>query len=97
MAGYGITNYFKGGTKAQYDATVAAVHPDGGKGLPPGQSHHFAGETGDGFVVVAIWDSKAKWEAFRDATLVPVLTSAEGVLPGPPAETDFEVHNEMHA
>lgn len=97
MARYVITNYFKDGTKAQYDATLAAVHPDGGKDLPPGQSYHFAGETGDGFMVVAVWESKAEWEKFRDETLVPTLTSTDGVLPGPPTETHFEVHNEMHA
>lgn len=97
MAGYAITNYFKGGTKAQYDATVEAVHPDGGKGLPAGQTHHFAGETGDGVMVIAIWDSKETWEKFRDTTLVPILTSTDGVLPGPPTETHFAIHNEMHA
>lgn len=97
MAGYGITNFFKGGTKAQYDATVAAVHPDGGKALPPGQTYHAAGETDGGFIVVAIWDSKETWEKFRDATLIPNLTSAEGVFPGPPTEQDFVIHNEMKA
>ena len=97
MAGYGITNYFKGGTKEQYDATIKVVHPDGGKGLPAGQTYHAAGETGDGFLVIAIWDSKAPWEKYRDGTLVPTLTSADGVLPGPPTETDFEIHNERRA
>ena len=97
MAKYGITNHFKGGTKEQYDATIKVVHPDRGKGLPAGQTYHAAGETGDGFLVIAIWDSKATWEKFRDGTLVPTLTSADGVLPGPPTETDFEIHNERRA
>ena len=53
---YGITHKFKGGTKEQYDASVAVVHPP--EGLPDGQLHHFAGETSDGWIVVAIHDSK---------------------------------------
>jgi len=97
MAGYGITNYFKGGTKAQYDATIKAVHPDGGKGLPAGQTYHAAGPTADGFLVIAIWDSKGTWEKFRDETLVPTLTSADGVLPAPPTTMEFEIHNENRA
>jgi hypothetical protein len=44
---YGVTHKFKGGTKEQYDATVAVVHPP--EGLPEGQIHHFAGETPDGW------------------------------------------------
>ena len=36
--GIGITHKFKGGTKQQYDASIAVVHlPDG---LPEGQIHH---------------------------------------------------------
>ncbi|MCJ7437454.1 MAG: hypothetical protein MUP97_06800 [Acidimicrobiia bacterium] len=97
MAGYGITNYFKGGTKAQYDATIKAVHPDGGKGLPAGQTYHAAGPTDHGFLVVAIWDSKDTWEKFRDGTLVPTLGSLDGALPGPPTGMEFEIHNEITA
>lgn len=91
---YGITHYFKGGTKEQYDNTVKVVHPNGGKGLPAGQTYHAAGETGDGFTVVAIWDSKADWEKFRDDTLGPAFASVENALPGPPEEHAFDVHNE---
>src|SRR5712692_4326283 len=61
MATFGITHYFKGGTKEQYDNTVKVVHPNGGKGLPPGQTYHAAGPTADGFLVVAMWDTKASW------------------------------------
>jgi hypothetical protein len=95
MAKFGITNHFKGGTKEQYDNTVKVVHPDGGKALPAGQVYHAAGPTSDGFVVVAIWDSKASWEKFRDETLLPAFASGENTLPGPPQITEFDVHNEM--
>jgi len=94
---YGIVNYFKGGTKAQYDATVEKVHPGAG-GLPPGQTHRTAGETGDGFVVCATWESKAAWEKFRDGTLLPALGDlGDKGLPGPPQTWEFDVHNEAHA
>ena len=97
MARFGITHHFKGGTREQYDNTVKVVHPNGGKGLPPGQTYHAAGATADGFLVVAMWDSKASWEKFRDETLMPAFAGVQNALPGPPEETEFEVHNEVTA
>lgn len=94
---HGITHHFKGGTKEQYDNTVKVVHPNGGKGLPPGQTYHAAGPTADGFLIVAMWDSKASWENFRDKTLQPGLASVQNPLPTPPEETAFDVHNEATA
>jgi hypothetical protein len=94
---YGIVNYFKDGTKAQYDATVEKVHPDNGKGLPPGQTHRVGGETDDGFIVCATFESKAAWEKFRDGTLLPALGElGDKGLPGPPQTWEFEVYNEAH-
>jgi heme-degrading monooxygenase HmoA len=93
---FGITNRFKGGKKAHYDAVVERVHP--ADGLPEGQTHHFAGETDDGFIVVAIWDSRDSWNRFRDETLMPGLQEAgQDGFPEPPDVTEFEVHNERHA
>jgi hypothetical protein len=97
MAKYGLTHHFKGGTKEQYDNTVKVVHPNDGKGLPAGQTYHAAGPTSDGFVVVAIWDSAASWETFRDGTLLPGLATIANAIPAPPTETTFEVHNEVTA
>ncbi len=61
---YVIVNDFEGGTKEQYDATTAVVHPPGD--LPAGQTHHYAGPSANGWVVVAVWESKEIWEKFRD-------------------------------
>lgn len=97
MAGYGITHFFPGGTKEQYEKTLTLVHPDGGTSLPAGQTYHAAGPTGDGWLVVAMWDSKDVFESFRDGTLGPALHDADGVLPGPPVETSFEVDHESTA
>ena len=93
---FGVTHKFKGGTKEQYDATAAVVHPP--TGLPDGQIHHFAGKTPDGWIVVAIHDSQGSWERFRDETLLPGLEEVgDNGLPGPPEETTFEVEIEEHA
>ncbi len=51
---YVIVNEFEGGTREQYDATTAVVHPPGG--LPAGQTHHYAGLSASGWVVVAVWE-----------------------------------------
>jgi hypothetical protein len=95
MAAYGITHYFEGGTKEQYENTVKAVHPDNGKSLPPGHTYHAAGPTDGGFLIVAIWDSKESFEKFRDEALLPAFASVENPLPGPPVETTFDVYNEQ--
>jgi hypothetical protein len=87
---FGIIHRFPGGTMEQYEASLAAVHPADGS-LPPGQTHHFAGPTDDGWVIVAIHDSKESWERFRDETLMPKLQQGvEGGFQGPPQETSFE-------
>jgi hypothetical protein len=94
---YAISNKYPGGTREQYQAVVAKVHPP--DGLPDGQKHHYAGPTEDGgWLVVAIWDSKESFEKFRDETLFPSLQSLgdEG-LPGPPEMDAFEITNEMAA
>jgi hypothetical protein len=90
---FGITHTFKGGTAEQYDRSIKVVHPNEGKGLPAGQTYHAAGETNDGFVVVALWDSEASWLKFRDETLLPGLAKVDGGLVGPPEEVSFPVHN----
>ena len=90
---YGIVHYFPGGTKEQYEVTLAAVHPDRGS-LPIGQTFHAAGASPGGWTVVAIHDSKESWERFRDGTLMPrIQQGIEGGFTTPPQETVFEVHN----
>ena len=90
---YGIVHFFAGGTKEQYEASLAAVHP--GKGtLPAGQIYHAAGPSAGGWTVIAIHDSRASWERFRDEILMPRLT--QGIAGGfttPPQEQAFEVYN----
>jgi len=88
---FGVVHRFPGGTKEQYEAARAAVHPP--DGLPEGQIVHIAGSTDDGWIVVALHESRESYERFRDETLNPGLQSAEGAFTTAPQETQFEVHN----
>ena len=94
---HGIVHTFPGGTKEQYEATLAAVHPSDG-GLPDGQTFHAAGPSADGWVVVAVHDSQESWERFRDGTLMPAMSAGiDGGFPTPPHETSFVVENHQSA
>jgi hypothetical protein len=94
---YGIIHRFAGGTEDQYRVTLAAVHPSDGS-LPEGQVLHVAGQTDDGWVIVAIHESQNSWENFRDGTLMPRLQAGiEGGYQAPPQETAFEVRNQQSA
>jgi hypothetical protein len=95
---YGIVHQFRGGTKQQYEASIAAVHPSGGRELPAGQVFHAAGPSADGWTVVAIHDSQESWEEFRDNVLMPQLQAGiEGGFEVPPEETVFSVENQQSA
>jgi hypothetical protein len=86
---YVIVHDFEGGTREQYDATAAVVHPP--DGLPAGQMRHYAGPSANGWIVVAVWESKEDWETFRNETLLPALESLDAGLPGPPKATEFDI------
>ena len=88
---YLITHFYEGGTREQYEATLAAVHPDGG--LPAGQLHHLAGPTEGGYLVVALWDSKESSDTFVQETLIPALPNVQGGFEGPPEERTAELDN----
>ena len=90
---YAIVHHFAGGTKEQYEAGVAAVHPSRDT-LPEGQIYHAAGPSAGGWTVIAIHDSRESWERFRDGILMPRMQEGiPGSFSGPPQETAFEVHN----
>ena len=94
---YGVIHQFKGGTKDQYEASIAAVHPADGS-LPAGQVFHAAGPSADGWTVFAMHDSKESWETFRDSILMPRMQQGiRGGFTEPPQEAVFEVLNEDRA
>jgi hypothetical protein len=90
---YAIVHYYPSGTKEQYEASIAAVHPSR-KSLPKGQIFHAAGPSAGGWTIVAVHDSKESWERFRDGILTPRLQKGiKGGFTTPPQETSFDVHN----
>ena len=90
---YAIVHHFPGGTKEQYEASIAAVHP-ARDALPKGQIFHAAGPSAGGWMIVAIHDSKESWERFRDGILRPAMGKGiKGGFGSPSQETGFEVHN----
>ena len=62
---YAVVHHFPGGTQAQYEASIAAVHPADGS-LPDGQIFHAAGPSTGGWTVTAVHQSRESSERFRD-------------------------------
>ncbi|MEP6666441.1 MAG: hypothetical protein ABJA81_08345 [Nocardioidaceae bacterium] len=92
---YGIVHHFPGGTREQYEASIAAVHPTEG-GLPDGQTFHAAGPSSGGWTIMAIHDSKESWERFRDDILLPRMQQGiEGGFATPPDETTVDLYKVM--
>ena len=89
---YAIVHHFPGGTKEQYEASIAAVHP-GKDSLPKGQIFHAAGPSSGGWTIIAVHDSQESWERFRDGVLLPRMQQGiAGGLPAPPQETAIDVY-----
>jgi hypothetical protein len=91
---FAIVHYFPGGTKEQYDASIAAVHPGEGR-LPDGQIFHAAGPSPGGWTIVAVHESKESWERFRDGILRPKMQQGIKNALGPPEETEIDVYKLM--
>lgn len=95
---YGIVHHFPGGTKEQYEASIATVHPDDGRTLPEGQFFHVAGPSDGGWTIVAIFDSEESWDRFLNDTLLPRFEQGiDGGFTEPPVATTFPVHNQQTA
>lgn len=89
---YGIVHFFPGGTKEQYEVSMAAVHPGPDK-LPDGQVFHAAGPSAGGWTIMAVHESQESWERFRDQILMPRMQAGiEGGFPTPPEETAIDLY-----
>ena len=88
---YAIIHFFPGGTKKQYEASIAAAHPSKTR-LPKGQIFHAAGPSAGGWTIVAIHESKKSWVEFRDTILMPRMQAGiKGGFTPPPQETAVEI------
>jgi hypothetical protein len=91
-APYGVVHFFPGGTKDQYEASIAAVHPGEGL-LPEGQTFHAAGPSAGGWTIMAVHESKESWEKFRDGILMPRMQAGiSGGFESPPEETVVDLY-----
>ena len=92
---YAIVHHFPGGTREQYEASIAAVHPSDGS-LPEGQIFHAAGPSTGGWTVMAVHDSQASWERFRDNILLPRMQQGiAGGFESEPEETVIDLYKVM--
>ena len=74
----------------ELEAAREALH---GK-LPKGQIFHAAGPVPGGWTIMAVHDSKASWEAFRDGILMPRMKAGiKGGFANPPQETAIDLYN----
>ncbi len=90
---YGIVHHFPTGTREQYEASIAAVHPDRAT-LPKGQIFHAAGPSNGGWTIIAVHESKESWEQFRDGILLPRFEQGiKGGFVAMPQEIAFDVSN----
>ena len=90
---FAVVHHFPGGTKEQYEASIAAVHPSR-TALPRGQIFHAAGPYAGGWSIVAVHESKESWEQFRDSILMPRMKQGiKGGFTTAPQEMGFEVDN----
>ena len=92
---YAVVHHFPGGTQEQYEASIAAVHP-GPDALPEGQTFHAAGPSEGGWTIMAVHDSQASWEKFRDEILMPKMGAGiDGGFESQPAETTLDVYKQL--
>lgn len=87
---YLLTHFWPGGTEDQYRTMQAKVHP--ANGLPDGQTYHAAGPTDGGYLIAAVWESKAHADRFVSDVLLASLPIAGG-FEGAPEERVAEVSN----
>jgi heme-degrading monooxygenase HmoA len=66
----------KGADEARYDATNEHLGIAGDDDAPDGLVSHVAGLTDDGLLIVDVWESKEKLEAFVHERLEPALAAA---------------------
>ena len=78
---YGVTHFFPGGTKEQYEATLMATHGRLGV-IPKGQIFHAPG----GWWITGVHDSKENWDLFTEAFYPMLKEGIEGGFTTPPEE-----------
>jgi hypothetical protein len=81
---------FQGATTDQYDQVLQKMGLTPGGPVPPGAIFHWAAKTGDGLLVVDVWESEEAFDKFSSEQIVP-YTQEVGI--GAPEVTKHAVHN----
>jgi hypothetical protein len=88
---FAIIHHFPGATREMYEESVKVAHGNL-DALPPGQLFHAAGPEGDGWTVIAVYETEAAWVTFRDTVLIPSIQAGiEGAFSTPPEERTLEL------
>ena len=90
---YAIIHFFPGGTKEQYEASLAAVHPSRDR-LPTGQVFHAAGPSEGGWRIIASTTPRRAGSGSATARSCPDCSRASTVAsPRLLRRSAFELHN----
>ena len=68
---FGVVHFFPGATKENYEARSPQCTRVTARCRPA--DLHAAGASPGGWTIMAVHDSKASWESFRDGTLMPKM------------------------
>ena len=91
----GVVLEFAGATMKQYDEVIDLMGFTPGGASPEGCLFHWVTETGDGFQVTDVWQSREVFDDFARTKIGP-LTAQAGIT-GEPRATFYEVHNHLAA
>jgi hypothetical protein len=87
---YGVTHFFPGGTKEQYEATMLAANGRLGA-IPEGQIFHAAGPAPGGWRITGVHDSKENWDRFTEKFYPMLKDGIEGGFSTPPEDLTWNV------
>jgi hypothetical protein len=82
---------FAGATLAQYDQVMELMNL--GDTPPEGAIFHWVAGTGDGIVVLDVWETMEQFDRFARENIGP-FTQQVGI-PSPPEITTYAVHNTL--
>jgi len=86
---------FEGATLEQYDRVMELMERDGSPMdvAPDGLIFHWVAKTDDGIVVLDVWESDEKFNAFAEEQIGP-FTQQAGIT-APPVVTRYAVHKTL--
>jgi hypothetical protein len=90
-----VTAVVPGGNADMYDAVTSKVMP--GNQLPDGCQVHIAGPVEQGWRVITVWDSRERFDRFREEQLIPAFQELGAAAASAPEPDVTEAHNVVTA